>query len=671
MNQNWNYPLPEKRAFTYTMCGETIADPYAWLEDKNDPDVLRWVAEENAFTDRYFADMGDALARRMEEKRARKELPAYTSVTEQNGTLYAMRHAADGSYAAVELTPDFQEKRVLLDSAMVDNRMNLWSIFPCPGRKELIAVFSLKHGAARMTAVVRDTEKNVTLAELDGTFSFAWASDGSGIYYSDALPREDGTTENRLRFWSVETGEDKVLYAHDGHAAYGLVSPGPEGDAYLHVMLNYHDTFLVHVTASGDVHPFPQGNDEWHYIGAVGEKRYFLTDWNAPRKRVVALAADCYDFASAEEAIPEGKGALEGAAVVAGKVITNHLEDVVSVLRTFDPATGESRSISQPDQMAAVTLGSVSSDSPRLYCAFESFTCEPSVLAVEGDGAQLVYCPDPAGMHTGLTVTRQFVPSADGTLIPAFLVHRKDVTATGAVPTLMYGYGGYGASTPPASKAVDLSVIDWAEKGGLYVHCVLRGGSDYGLAWHMAGCRGNKRHCYEDFIAITEKVQSDGWTTPAKTAICGMSNGGLLMAVLTTMRPDLFGCVLASVPHTDMLRFVFDDRGPMYITEYGDPRTQELFAYMKSYSPYHNIHPGTAYPPIYVQTGEMDNNVPPYHGKKFAAALQEAGGPNPVLLRVLPMGSHDRGTGETNLRTVSEMELFIERHLGILPGGKQ
>ena len=669
MGRVWEYPLPSKKPFTYEMCGQTLEDPYAWLEERDNPEVRSWVAEENAFTDRYFEGLGDVLPKRVAEKCAHEERPAYTSVTEENGVLYAMRHAADGSYTAVELTPDVQEKRVLLDSAMLDNRMNLWSIAPCPGRKELCAVFGLKHGAARMTVVVRDTEQNVTLTELDGTFSYAWASDGSGVYYSDAQQREDGTTENRLRFWSVATGEDRVLYAYPGHAAYGLVAAGSDGDVYLHVMVNYHDTSMVWVSKEGEVHPFPETPVEWHYIGAIGDRRCFLTDQNAPKKRVVWLKAGQFDWADAQEIVPEGNGALEGAAVVDGKVLTNHLEDVVSVLRVFDPKTGQAQTVTLPDPMGAVTLGGVSSDCGRVYCGFESFTCAPSVLCVEGEKARLVYCPDPEGMHTNLTVTRQFVPSKDGTPIPAFLVHRNDVTPTGAVPTLMYGYGGYGASTPPASKVVDLSVIDWAERGGLYVHCVLRGGSDYGAEWHMAGCKGNKRHCYEDFIAITEKVQSDGWTIPAKTAICGMSNGGLLMAVLTTMRPDLFGCVLASVPHTDMLRFVFDDRGPMYITEYGDPRTEELFAYMKSYSPYHNIHPGTAYPPIYIQTGEMDNNVPPYHGKKFAAALQEAGGPNPVLLRVLPMGSHDRGTGETCLRTTAEMEVFLAHALGILPGG--
>ena len=177
---------------------------------------------------------------------------------------------------------------------------------------------------------------------------------------------------------------------------------------------------------------------------------------------------------------------------------------------------------------------------------------------------------------------------------------------------------------------------------------------------------GNKPNVFHDFIDIIKHVQELGWTCPDKTAICGGSNGGLLVTATLTQEPELMRAVIASVPHTDMLRFAYDDRGPMYITEYGDPRDEALFPIMRGYSPYHNIRAGQAYPALYVQTGELDNNVPPYHGKKFAARMQREAAPtNPVVLRVLARGSHDRGEGDAYYQTVSEMQCFLEHYLGM------
>ena len=207
-------------------------------------------------------------------------------------------------------------------------------------------------------------------------------------------------------------------------------------------------------------------------------------------------------------------------------------------------------------------------------------------------------------------------------------------------------------------------VPQWVEQGGIFVQCNLRGGSEYGPKWHEGGMAMAKRHCYEDFIGVAQQLIRDGWTRAGKIGIAGCSNGGLLMSALVTMRPDLWGCVIDSVPHTDMIHFAQDDRGPMYITEYGNPRqSREMFDYLLSYSPYHNVKK-TGYPPTYIQTGELDNNVPPYHGKKFAARMQaENQSDNPILLRVLAEGSHDRGKGEVFWRTIAEMQLFLEEHL--------
>ena len=231
----------------------------------------------------------------------------------------------------------------------------------------------------------------------------------------------------------------------------------------------------------------------------------------------------------------------------------------------------------------------------------------------------------------------------------------------------MYGYGGYAAASNPWS--VDMvtghNVVEWVRKGRIYVHCILRGGCEYGTAWHEAAMKDRKKNAFYDFIDTARYLVTSGWTRAEKIVATGLSNGGLLMTAITTISPEDFGVVVASVPHTDMLRFREDPRGMMYITEYGDPKgSEDMFRYMLSYSPYHNIRPDTVYPSLYVQTGEMDNNVPPYHGKKFAVRMQrEADEAHPVLLQVLAHGSHDRGVGDEYFLNIAQMQTFVEVEL--------
>jgi len=298
-----------------------------------------------------------------------------------------------------------------------------------------------------------------------------------------------------------------------------------------------------------------------------------------------------------------------------------------------------------------------------LYFSFESFTDEPQLLKLENH--KLVKINEVDEKNQGISVIQKKIEVRDGTLVPCYLVYKEGMKLDGSNPSLMYAYGGYNIAMLPGyeNKFVGMSIVDWVSEGGLYVHINIRGGNEYGTKWHEEGMLKNKKNCFNDFIDVAEALQKEGWTSPEKTGICGGSNGGLLMTALTTMRPDLWGCVIASVPHTDMLRFCLDDRGPMYITEYGNPQDESMFEYMKSYSPYHNVK-AVNYPAMIIQTGECDNNVPPYHGKKMAARLQELNGSdNPILLRVLAKGSHDRGKGEAYIQTISEMQAFLKKHL--------
>ncbi len=664
-----NYPAAEKRPAAWNCGSHSVQDPYLYMTDAKDPRVLEWVAAENAYTAQWFEDK--ALEERINYLKRKSSKPDFSGITERDGKLYASQHGTDGKTAAVLLNQNFEVERVLLDEAMMDGRMKVYGVSPCPGSSTLAAFSALKNGAPRMTVVVRDLEKNETLAELDGTFAFTWSRDGKYLFSTIAEQRPDGTTANTVIRWSRGAAEPEKLYTWPGHAAFLRLDAAPDGGLFVEACPNYHDTAIVYLDEAGQsTLVFGVNGASTNYIGTIGSRHYFFTDENAPLGKVVAVEHSCMGQ-DPVLVIPEGKEPLEHAMEAGGKLLLEYLRDAACSLSLWDGDGKFLYELKLPTEMGAVTLGGCEPESSAVYMSFRSFTCPDSVLRfTPASGAvDLVYCTG-EGPREDLTVERQFVTARDGQQVMAFLVYKNGLVPNGTVPTLMYGYGGYASSQLPwySNPFVGLDIPDWADRGGLYVHCIIRGGKEYGAAWHDAGCGKNKKNVFHDFIDIARHIMASGWTDPAHTAICGGSNGGLLVTALLTIEPELWGCAIASVPHTDMLHFCCDDRGPMYVTEYGDPREEDMFAYMESYSPYHNIREGARYPATYVQTGEMDNNVPPYHGKKFAAALQQATAGGPVLLRVLPYGSHDRGAGEYFYRTAAEMQVFIERHLGMAAG---
>ena len=661
------YPKAEERLESWR-CGEhLVQDPFLYMQNAQAPEVLSWVAQENAYTDQWFADK--CLDWRIQQLKSKQKKPTYRDISQAGENLYAVRSAPDGSNAAVELGADFVEHKVLLNREMMGGSMNIYGVSPCPADPNLAAFFALKDAAARMSVIVRDIRAGRTLAELDGTFSYTWSSDGEYIYSNESQQRPDGTTENSVVRWNRLSGSRETVYTWPGHSVFLRLKAGPKGGIFVHVCKDYHDVVMIFLNAQGEVvRVMQEENSKLDYLGTIGSCHYFLTDFDAPLGRIIGVEQIGMKFSQIREIVPEGPFPLEGANVAGDRLLVIELQDAACALQMFGKDGTFVRSIELPDPVGSLAFQAVAGNSRSCYLEFQSFSCPPSILRydVDSETACTVYSvQDKPKME--IKVQRRFVTARDGQRILAFLVYQKGKTPDRQTPTLMYGYGGYSSSQLPwyNNPFVGMDIPEWLEKGGLYVHCILRGGEEYGAKWHEAGCRLNKKNVFYDFIDIAKALIADEWTTPEHIAICGGSNGGLLTTALLTMEPSLWRCVIASVPHTDMLHFCCDDRGPMYVTEYGDPREEEYFEYMKSYSPYHNIHQGVAYPFVYVQTGEQDNNVPPYHGKKFAAALQQATAGETVLLRVLPYGSHDRGSGEYFYKTTAEMHLFIEYALGM------
>lgn len=653
------------KKYTYPECktvdvvedwfGTPLPDPYAWLKQAKEAEVLDFVARENAYTDAYFDDA--AVQQKMAALKAAKlpELPRGLAAYRDG---YVGTINESGNYCIHILDKDLNSNG-LFPAIKGMEEYTTFEVAPSPVDDRYVAAMMQYPGASRPVIVVYDTAEEKVLFKSDMTFSYCW-SKGNGCLYTSTTESnsEAQTCITRFVRYDPKTGAEEVVYSDDRYCIFGQVYSSDDG-AYVMALLSQDyccGVWAAVNTLTGETSLICSEPTEWYYIDSRDGKHYFVTMSDAKNGAVIAVSND-----GSVTTVLAGQDAyiLESGFVSDGKIYILAKKDVSSAILSLETGC----EVALPGEFSAVSLLGKCGDSAILV--YESFLNAPEVFLFQNETFRSIRKTD-GRTWPDLTVEQKFIPSADGTKIPCYVVSRKDLVKDGNAPAVMYAYGGYNISMPPwyREMVTNLSIPDWVSGGGVYVHLNLRGGNEYGAAWHEAGMGMTKRHCYEDFISIAEAMIAEGYTSKGKIGITGCSNGGLLMSALVTMRPDLWGCVIDSVPHTDMIHFAEDDRGPMYITEYGNPRqSKEMFEYLLSYSPYHNVR-AVDYPPTYIQTGEMDNNVPPYHGKKFAARMQAMNtSDHPILLRVLAKGSHDRGQGEVFWQTISEMQLFLEQHL--------
>ena len=474
------------------------------------------------------------------------------------------------------------------------------------------------------------------------------------------------TCRSRVCAYDVYTDTLRVLMEDRGNAILGSVNVSSDKKHLMAEMMDdySHFRYFAIEEESGSICDLSQGKGmQVEYIDTIDDCHYFISK-EASTLGELLMVEKGQTLQQAKVVRAEKTEVLDGGFVLNGKLYLTMMDNVSAKIVCVEK-DGETE-IPLPAKFGTLSLSGRTEDAA--YFTFESFAFPPVLLRFDGERMEIAMRSSDES-YPDVVVEQLFAPSeSDGKMIPYFMVRRKDVKPDGQTPTWIYGYGGYNIPALPwaTDKVGGLDIARWAMQGGIYVMATLRGGSEYGTGWHEEGMMFHKKNCYGDFFGVTQKLIADGWTNPKKIVICGCSNGGLLVSTLVTMRPELFGCVIDSVPHTDMIHFTEDARGPMYITEYGNPReSKEMFEYILSYSPYHNVKQ-TSYPSVYIQTGECDNNVPPYHGKKFAARMQECNrSENPVLLRVLAKGSHDRGSGEAYWQTIAEAQLFVKKALGL------
>ena len=659
----YNYPKFEKSDFSEEFFGHILPDPYCELKQALNPKVLDWVKQENEFTDRWFDQK--ELADKIAELKSQKRRTLYTQIGLWNEKLTATK-PQDGNFQLVRLDQQMEKEELLFERDTVPN-YTASSLRACPSDQNLLMVHGLYDGDPRQNILLIDCQKRKILSTIRDTFGASWSKNRATVYYVDTLSDSQAQTcRSRVCAYDVYTDTLRVLMEDRGNAILGSVSVSSDKKHLMAEMMDdySHFRYFAIEEESGSICDLSQGKGmQVEYIDTIDDCHYFISkEASALGELLVVEKGQTLQQAKVVRA--EKTEVLDGGFVLNGKLYLTMMDNVSAKMVHIEK-NGETE-IPLPTRFGTLAFSGRTEDA--VYFTFESFAFPPVLLRFDGEKMEIAMRSSDES-YPDVVVEQLFAPSeSDGKMIPYFMVRRKDVKPDGQTPTWIYGYGGYNIPALPwaTDKVGGLDIARWAMQGGIYVMATLRGGSEYGTDWHEEGMMFHKKNCYGDFFGVTQKLIDDGWTNPKKIVICGCSNGGLLVSTLVTMRPELFGCVIDSVPHTDMIHFTEDARGPMYITEYGNPReSKEMFEYILSYSPYHNVKQ-TSYPSIYIQTGECDNNVPPYHGKKFAARMQECNqSENPVLLRVLAKGSHDRGSGEAYWQTIAEAQLFVKKALGL------
>ena len=650
-------PATEQQPVTDDYHGHKIVDDYRWLEDSNSPATEKWVAEQLAYTRGILDKLPgrEQLHQRLDQLLQIGNLGGtevggdYYFHTRREGSqnqpvLYARKGVDGPDEVLVDVNTLAKDGTVALDWWIPAHDGKYVAYGTSPGGSEISTLRIIETATHKL---LPDTIERTRAASL------AWKRDDSGFYYTRYPkpgevaagqemynrhvfyhPLGGDPTKDPLIFGEGMPAEDwpNVSISNDGHWLAIMVEQGwTKNEVYIKDLQS--NTPPLRITSGKDFLYYPQ-----IYDGQL----YLLTNEDSPRYRVFKAPVKTPTHEHWREIIPQSDAVLTYIPIVGGQFFARYEQNAHSLLRRFDL---DGKLLGEVD---LPTLGTVTQiggeyDSTSAFYLFSSFTVPTTIYRFDlASGKSSIWDSVKTGLDTNqYDIQQVWYASKDGTRIPMFLVMRKGLKPSGHTPVMLTGYGGFNVSlTPEFSK----TLFPWLDRGGIFAMANLRGGSEFGEDWHRAGMLDKKQNVFDDFIAAAEYLQKEGYTDKEHTAIRGGSNGGLLMGVMITQRPDLFRAVVCQVPLLDMLRYQNFQIAKLWIPEYGSSEDPKQFEWLYAYSPYHHVKPGTVYPAVLFMTADSDTRVDPMHAKKMTAELQaDNGGPNPILLRIETKAGHGAG----------------------------
>lgn len=656
--------------------GTKIADPFMYLENPNDPDTEDFIKKQNLQTRTYL----DSCHELNTYKKRITELWDYEkfSVPQKYCDYYYYRYNDGLSNQPIlvrtdDLTTPPAKCEVIIDPNKIDSsgQTALTNYSVSPNGEFLVYGLSVS-GIDWLIVKVKDLK---TKKDLDDKIMWCkfttlpWLPDSTGFFYSrypnpETDNEENSSKNNKVYLHRLNTRQEedviikedlnpdmnfRPIVSDDGKYLLLNVSQALSSGSYIHYKeLDSNQDFKVLIDIKGSMSQF---------LGNIDNIFYVLTNYDAPRERIISIDITNPGEENWKTIVPEGEDVITQVSMSNSALAVTFMHNAHHELVVYN-LSGELINKVELPMLGAIYQVNVDKDKDCFYFDFASFLYPNSIFKCDATKgvAEVIYSPHMDFNFDDYKTYQVFYTSKDGTKVPMFINHHKDLKLDGTNKTYLYSYGGFNVPRIPEFKASDLA---WLEKGNIFAVANLRGGSEFGEEWHKAGMLENKQNVFDDFIGAAEYLIEEGYTNSKKLAIKGRSNGGLLTAACMLQRPDLYGAVVSQVPVMDMFKYHKFTDGRFWVPEYGNAEENpEHFKFLYQYSPLHNIRFGTVYPPILVTTAKTDDRVVPMHSYKFAASLQTINlGDNPILLRVDFGAGHGDGKS-TDLLISEEADIY-------------